>query len=83
MLEYFKTLVKKGNLDGVSMSVGKNGVTFYMYKGDYETSHTYVYDTLDNMYNVDFAVKSELEQMAIDICRLADSKGGKNGNSTT
>lgn len=82
MMGFCRDLVNKGKLSGMSMSVHENGVTFYMYKGDYEISHTYKLETIENMYNELFAIKSELEQMAIDLCRLAAGRSKEDGNST-
>ena len=82
MIEYLQSLAINGNLDMVSVTITPSGVTYYMTKQDYELSHRYSYEALDSLYNKDYAVKSDLEQMAIDLCRVA-SEGGKDGSYNT
>ena len=82
MIEYLHELARRGDLDKVSVTITPSGITYYMNKRDYELSHKYTYAALDSLYNKDYAVKSELEQMAIDLCRLA-AEGGKDGSDNT
>lgn len=82
MIEYLQSLAINGNLDMVSVTITPSGVTYYMTKQDYELSHKYTYDTLDGLYNKDYAVRSDLEQLAIDLCRVV-SEGGKDGSYDT
>ena len=82
MIEYLQSLAIKGNIDMVSITITPSGITYSMNKQDYELSHKYSYEVLDSMYNKDYAVKSDLEQMAIDLCRVA-CEGGKDGSYNT
>lgn len=82
MIEYLHELARRGDLDKVSVTITPSGITYYMNKRGYELSHKYTYSVLDSLYNKDYAVKSELEQMAIDLYRLA-SEGGKDGSYST
>ena len=80
MIEYLSMLVRRGRLDSASITISSSGVTYTFRKRGYELEHTYKGDTLANLYDKDYAVKSDLEQLAIDLCRLAE--GGNNGNTT-
>lgn len=82
MIEYLHELARRGDLDRVSVTITPSGITYYMNKRGYGLSHKYTYSVLDSLYNKDYAVKSELEQMAIDLCRLA-AEGGKDGSDNT
>lgn len=82
MIEYLQSLAIKGNIDMVSITITPSGITYSMNKQDYELSHKYSYEALDSLYDKDYAVKSDLEQMAIDLCRVA-SEGGKDGSYNT
>ena len=82
MIEYLHELARRGDLDMVSVTITPSGITYYMNKRDYELLHKYTYTALDSLYNKDYAVKSDLEQMAIDLCRLV-SEGGKDGSDNT
>lgn len=85
MIEYLHELARRGDLDMVSVTITPSGITYYMNKKGYELSHKYTYAVLDSLYSKDYAVKSELEQMAIDLYRLASEggKGGKDGSYNT
>ena len=82
MIEYLHELARRGDLDKVSVTITPSGITYYMNKRGYELSHKYTYAVLNSLYNKDYAVKSELEQMAIDLYRLAN-EGGKDGSYNT
>ena len=82
MIEYLHELARRGDLDKVSVTITPSGITYYMNKRSYALSHKYTYAVLDSLYNKDYAVKSELEQMATDLCRLA-AEGGKDGSYNT
>lgn len=82
MIEYLHELARRGDLDRVSVTITPSGIAYHMNKRDYELSHKYTYAVLDSLYNKDYAVKSDLEQMAIDLYRLA-SEGGKDGSYNT
>lgn len=85
MIEYLHELARRGGLDKVSVTITPSGITYYMNKRGYELSHKYTYTVLGSLYNKDYAVKSELEQMAIDLYKLATErgKGGKDGSDNT
>lgn len=85
MIEYLHELAIRANLDMVSVTITPSGITYYMNKRDYELSHKYAYAVLDSLYNKNYAVKSDLEQMAIDLYKLAAErgKGGKDGSDNT
>ena len=82
MIHYLQELKERGNLEMVSATITESGITYTMVKDDYELSHHFTHRTIKNLYAADYAIKSSLEQMAIDLCRLA-AEGGKDGSDNT
>lgn len=74
MIDYLQELVRRGRLDSAQVCVFDASMTFTMNKRGFSLEHTYSTDTLAGLYDKDFALKSDLEQLAVDVCRLALSR---------
>lgn len=79
-IKYLQELRRRGNIDFITCSVNEDSITFYMYKGDFELHHSYSLEVIEDLYCPSYAIKSELEQMAIDLLKAWRTE---NGNDTT
>lgn len=80
MIDYISGLVVQSELDYMSVTITKECLTVYANKNDHEVAHKYPLSIINTLYCKEYALKSELAQMVIDVCSAA-SEGEKHGSN--